>query len=95
VWIPLVSEEKEKERIPVRDAGDAGPWADSGRGLKRSPRPFLIFLFFFFFFCFSFVIFAKQFQIDFKQLFLTFVNHFPCLLHFREMFESHNSQRFW
>jgi hypothetical protein len=79
VWIPLVSEEKEKERIPVRDAGDAGPWANSGRGLKRSPRPFLIFLFIFssLFFCFSFVIFAKQFQIDFKQLFFDFCESFP------------------
>jgi hypothetical protein len=94
---PPCQRSKEKGRVPVRDAGDAGPWADSGRGLKRSPRPFSHFpIYFSFLFLFCFLCnFAKQFQIDFKQLFLTFVNHFPCLLHFREMFESHNSQGFW
>jgi hypothetical protein len=80
---------KRKERVPVRGAGDAGPWADSGRGLKHSPRPFSRFLFLFFL-----CNFAKQFQIDLNRFFLAFVNHFPYLLHFREMFESHNSQDF-
>jgi hypothetical protein len=61
-------QEKERERLPVRDAGDAGPWANSGRGLKRSPRPFSPFPFYFLFsfFLIFLCIFAKQFQIDFK-----------------------------
>jgi hypothetical protein len=75
---PACQRRKEKEGIPVRDAGDAGPWAYSGRGLKRSPRPFLIFLFIFsFHFLFFLSNFAKQFQIDFKQLFLDFCESFP------------------
>jgi hypothetical protein len=88
--------EKERERLPFRDAGDAGPWADSGRGLKRSPRRFSPFPFYFLFSfsVFSFVILQNNLKLILNS-FLNFVNYFPCLLHFREMFESHNSQRFW
>jgi hypothetical protein len=92
---PAISEKKERERLPFRDAGDAGPSANSVRGLKRSPRPFSPFPFYFiFFFYFSFEILQNNFKLILNS-FLTFVNYFPCLLHFREMFESHNSQRFW
>jgi hypothetical protein len=70
--------EKERERLPVRDAGDAGPWANSSRGLKHSPRPFCPFPFYFLFSFFLIFLcnFAKQFQIDFKQLF-DFCKLFP------------------
>jgi hypothetical protein len=46
------------------------PWAGSWRGPERCPAAFLPFFLFpiRFLFCFSFVIFAKHFQNDFKQL---------------------------
>jgi hypothetical protein len=47
---------------------------ESGTGPEGFPRPFNSFLFLFLFY-FSFVIFAKQFQIDFKQL-LTYAKYF-------------------
>jgi hypothetical protein len=54
-----------------------GLWAGSPSGPKGFPRPFNKFLFpNQFLFRFSFVIFAKHFQNDFKQL-LKLANHFP------------------
>jgi hypothetical protein len=56
----------------------AGPWAVSPSGPKGFPRPFneIPFSFSISFLFFPFVIFAKHFQNDFKQL-LKLVIHFP------------------
>jgi hypothetical protein len=73
---PTYQRVEEGERVPVRASGLLG----CGRFflLAESFPPALLTLFLFLFlllFCFSFVIFAKQFQFDFKQL-LSFANYF-------------------
>jgi hypothetical protein len=64
MWIPLVSEEKGKDTGSgcwrCWAVGRLWPWAET------FPTALSHFPIYFLFFCFSFVIFAKQFQIDFK-----------------------------
>jgi hypothetical protein len=74
---PAVSEKRVGGTVPVWGAAMLGRGLVLAVGWKGSPDPFPLFYFFsIFLFYFSFVIFAKQFQFDLKQL-LTFANYFP------------------
>jgi hypothetical protein len=81
-------------RVPIRAGGFARPWAVSGHGMERFPRPFSPCLFFIFIFLFFFCRSCKTPPNNSKQL-LNFCKIFsPICLNYRERFDSSNSQNF-
>jgi hypothetical protein len=76
---PACQREEEGERVLIQSTELLGRGLVLASGGIVSPSLLTPFLFLFqFLFCFSFVIFAKHFQNDFKQL-LKLVIHFPSI----------------